>query len=112
VAIWETAINQLSGTETAGEALHFAGNSYSRLGDYQKAVQCYEKVINDYPMYHGTWQTLFMLADAYSQMKQKGLIPAEQADPKIRAAYQQIVDVYSESKAAVAARMWLNNNPL
>ena len=51
-----------------------------------------------------------MLANTYEKMKQKGLVSPAEADTKIRAAYQQIVDIYPDCKAATAAHNWLNSH--
>jgi len=112
VAVWAKAIDQLPGFDYTAEGACLSGNIYLRLENYQKAADCFQKVVNDCPMYHRRWLALSMAGYTYEQMKQKGLLSAKEADPKIRAAYQEIVEVYSESEGAVAARMWLNNNPL
>jgi tetratricopeptide (TPR) repeat protein len=110
--IWDKAIKQLPGSGATAEGCCLSGDIYVRLGDYQNAVRCYEKVVNDYPMYRRTWHALATAANTYDRMKQKGLVSAEEADPKIRGAYLQLLEVYPECRAAKAARTWLNNHPL
>jgi tetratricopeptide (TPR) repeat protein len=109
-AIWDRVINQLSGPGVTAEACCYAGNSYLQLGDYQKALACYQKVANDYPMYRYGWRALAMAGQTCQVMKKAQLIPAAEADAQTKAVYQKLVDTYSECKDAEYAKNWLVNN--
>lgn len=106
-AIWEKVISQLSGPGVTADACCFAGDSHLRLGNYQKAVAAYQKVITDYPMYRRRWHALASVGHIHEQMKQKGLMSVAEADGKTRAVYQQLIETYPESKASEHAKKWL-----
>lgn len=110
--ILEIVINRLPTSAVMPQAYNYAGNCYRKLDEYAKATQYYEKVVNDYPKYRNNSSILYTLAITYETMKTNGLISSADADVKIRAVYQKIIDVYPDSKTAEAARIWLNNHPL
>ena len=106
-AIWDKVINQLNGPDVTAEACCYAGDSYLKLGEYKKALSCYQKVIKGYPMCRFNSRALAMAGHTYEVMKQSKLISAAEADTQIKVFYRQLVDTYSESKDAEHAKKWL-----
>ncbi len=108
VAIWDKVLDDLPASKATPSTCHWAGDCCARLGDYQKAVRFYKRVADDYPDYEMRWHTLFMLGRSYQVMAGGGLMSKKEADTCTRAAYQTLLNEHPDSKAAKAARMWLN----
>jgi len=114
-AIWEKALNQFTGYDscTLGQACYLSADCYSRIGDYSKAAQYYERLVSDYPSDSRYCDALFKIGVTYEKMKQAGLIAEKQANVKIQAAYQQLVETnpdYYGVKNALIKLGWLNFN--
>jgi len=95
----------------AVEGYYYAGDCYRKLDKYKKSIQCYERIVDNCPQPYMCWSALFMVGYNYEEMKKSGLISASEADPKIRAAYEQVVEKYPDCPAAKHARWWLSRHP-
>jgi tetratricopeptide (TPR) repeat protein len=110
VDIWEqVSATQPKLTHTA-DGYNWAGNCYRKLGQYTKAIECYKSVAENFPDYELAWNCLFRVGRCYEDMAKAGLISAEQAEPEIRAAYQQLIEEYPNCKAVRIAKDWLYEN--
>jgi tetratricopeptide (TPR) repeat protein len=111
-AMWEQI---MAGTpsftdDEFAEAYLYMGDCYQRLGQYQKAIESYKKLADNYPNYKYAWHALFSVGYGYQNLKQTGGISASEADAKTRAAYQTLLQQYPDCKAAKAAERWLSGN--
>lgn len=110
IAIWERVINEFDDAAVVPQSCCYAGDCYSKLGEYAKSAECYQKVVNDYPGNSMAWHALFMVGRNYEELKKAGTISESEADAKTRAAYEQVVEKYPDCKAAKAAKDWLDRN--
>jgi tetratricopeptide (TPR) repeat protein len=85
-----------------------AGDCYRKLGEYDKSTVCFKKVVSNYPAHSITWKALFLTGRNYQDLKKAGAISAAEADQNTKAAYEQLLVSYSNSKAAESAYQWLN----
>ena len=111
-AMWEQI---MAGTpsftdDEFAEAYLYMGDCYQRLGQYQKAIESYKMLADNYPDYKYAWHALFSVGHGYQNLKQTGGISDSQADAKTRAAYEQLLQQYPDCKAAKAAERWLSRN--
>ena len=88
----------------------FAADSYRRLGQYAKAIEYYEHILDTWPGYTYAWNAQFLIGHNYEAMKNAGLISSAQANQKIRTAYQNVVNNYPNCNAVKAAQQWLGRN--
>ncbi len=96
----------------AGEAYIFAGECYHELGKYEKSIQCYQTVVDDYPEHRRAWHALSMVGGNYESLIESGRISESKADVKIKDAYEQILAKHPGCPAAELAQRWLNeHNP-
>jgi tetratricopeptide (TPR) repeat protein len=111
IAIWERIVTELpvQATYTA-LSYYFAADCYCRLGQYEKAVGYYQKVVNNWPDYEYAWNALFLIGRSYEDLKESGVISKSQADPKIKAAYEQLLEKYPDCPAAKIAQRWLTSH--
>jgi TolA-binding protein len=89
------------------EAYLYAGDCYRRMGEYRKAIKCYERIANDCPEHEAAGQALFMVGHNYEKLQKSGGISESEGDSKIRAAYERLVERYPDCDSAASARRWL-----
>ena len=108
LGVWEKIITQLpSSAPNTARAYNFGADCYRRLGKYQKAIEYYQMVVDDWPDYEYAWNAQFLIGRTYENLKESGLISKLEADLKTKAAYEQILKKYPECKAARIAQRWL-----
>ena len=105
----ERVISQFPETlHTTAEAHHISAQCYVLLGDWEKAFQYYQKIIDDWPDYELASHVQFMIARIYTNLKRSGAIGESDADLLIRDTYETIVENYPDTPPAKAARSWLD----
>jgi TolA-binding protein len=107
IDIWEMVAKQSPALVYTADGYSWAGHCYRELGQYTKAIECYQKVVDNFPGHNLAWNDLFLIGQCYEDMKVSGVITETEADTKIRAAYKQLVEKYPDCKAAPIAKSWL-----
>jgi TolA-binding protein len=110
IAVWDIVVNQLPKSSSSAPACCWSGNCYIRLGEYAKAIDCYQKVVDNYPTFCLRQNALFMVGQTYEEMKDTGVISQSEADTKIKAVYLQLVEKYPDCSVAETAQNWLNRH--
>ncbi|OHB68499.1 MAG: hypothetical protein A2Y77_08705 [Planctomycetes bacterium RBG_13_62_9] len=90
--------------EVSPMALYHSAMAYSQMGDPVKAIECYQQLLERWPEQEYNHHALLRLPGLYEQLVFKQLLPQEQANALIRAAYEQFVRKYPGSPAVEAAR--------
>jgi TolA-binding protein len=104
--IWQMIIDQLPDSDYAPNAHHFTAECHRHMGDYQKALEFCRTVTQKWPDYGHISDVHFMTAQIYKRMKTTGAMSATQADPKILAAYEQILTENPQCPMAKIVRKW------
>jgi TolA-binding protein len=99
----------LPSSPTTAQAHYFSAACYRDLGDYAKAIEYYETVVDLWPDYEYAWNAQFLIGHSYEHLRNAGAVPVAEANPRIKAAYDQVVQKYPDCPAARAARNWLSN---
>ncbi|MCK4786373.1 MAG: tetratricopeptide repeat protein [Desulfobacteraceae bacterium] len=110
IAIYEMVINESPGSTAAAEACYLAGNWYRKLGEYGKSTKYYERIVDDYSGYCMAWNALFLVGRNYENLERLGAISKSEANLKIKAAYERLLEKYPDCKAAKIARRWLSRH--
>jgi len=112
LAVWERIIKELPDPNStiAAHAYYFSAVCYRRLGRCEKAIEYYQKIVDNWPDYEYAWNALFLIGRSYEDLKESGVISKSQADPKIKAAYEQLLEKYPDCPAAKIAQRWLNRH--
>jgi len=110
IVLCEILINQLPASMWTPVVCFKAGDCYRKLGEYKKSIECYQKVINDYPGDNMAWHAMFMVGRNYEDLKKSEVISESEADTKIKAAYEQLLENYPDCKVAKIARRWLSRH--
>jgi tetratricopeptide (TPR) repeat protein len=93
------------------EAYMLAAESCRSIEQYEKAIKYYHIIVDNWPNYKSAYHCQFMTGRIYEELKIKGEIDAEAAEPLIRAAYEKMVSNYPNCAPAGLASMWLTNHP-
>jgi len=111
IAVWERIITELpeSDSTAAAHAHYFSAVCYDQLAEYENAIEYYQKVVDNWPDYEYAWGALFKVGRRYEKMVKSGLISKSQAGPKIKAAYEELLEKYPTCQGAKHARYWLDH---
>ena len=108
-AVWERIIKELPQTQTTAQAYEFIAECDRLLGQYQKAIENYQTIINDWPDYQAASYIQFKIGRTYRNLQRKGAIPESEAELLIKDAYEKLVTNYPDSDLARSALRWLDN---
>ena len=113
IGVWQRGIQALPGSAADAEytalTYGFLGYCYNRLGDYEKAVEHYQTVVDNWPNYKYAWHALFMVGRNFEGLKKSGLMSELEADTMTKAAYEQLLKKYPGCEAAEYARYWISH---
>ena len=105
---WQIIIEKLPPTvPQAAKAWYFTGVAYRRhLGDAEKAIPYYQKVVETWPDYQYAWSAQSMLALCYETLVRSGKMTKQEAEPKIEQAHKAVVEKYPDHPVVTAPREW------
>ena len=99
ISIWEQKIiSGMPGCDHEAEAYLFAGIGYERLGNNQKAVEYFEKVIQDWPDYQHTDAAYYFYGTCMKKLLNRNMVSKEVAVPCIEEAYKTLLENYPNYK--------------
>jgi len=111
IDVWEKAAESLPNLSFRyPDPYIFIADCYRQVGGYDKAIQCYSTLLDNWPDCKYAWHALFMKGRVTEQMQHEGLISSSEAKTIITAAYQQLVEKYPQTPAAKYASAWLRRN--
>jgi TolA-binding protein len=115
--LFDKAINILdivntsfSSSEEVPNACFLAGDCYRRLGDYQKSIESYQKVVDRSPSYSRAGRALFMVGRNLEDMQTLGLASGPEVDEAITAAYKRLIKDYPNCDTVKLAENCLNQH--
>lgn len=110
IVILERAVAELPESTMTVQAYYYAANCCQRLGQFEKAINYYKKVVDNWPGYEYAPNARFKIGHCYEGLKGAGAIKKSAADAQIKAAYEQALEKCPNCPAAKAARNWLKYN--
>jgi pentatricopeptide repeat protein len=110
MTIWERLIVEMPQSDVTPYAYNSAADCYGKLGQHEKAIEYYRKIVDNWPRYQYAWNAQFMIGHTYEELNETGVISKSEVDPKIKAAYEQLLERYPGCIAAEIARYWLSHN--
>ncbi|MHC4475273.1 MAG: tetratricopeptide repeat protein [Planctomycetota bacterium] len=108
-AIFGKVMNEFPGANVAAKSCSSGGDCYRKLGQYEDSIRCYQKVVDDYPGFKTAWNALFLIGLNYEDLKKHDAIAKSEADAKIRAVYEQLLEKHPSCTGADHARQWLSS---
>ena len=101
ITISEIVIQQLPPSDLTTRAYYVAAVLYSQhLQQYQKAIEYFQKVVDNWPDYQFAWDAQYFIGYYYEILRNSGSISELEANPKIEEAYQAVVEKYPDSGPA------------
>jgi TolA-binding protein len=96
VAVWEKIATQLApNAEYTPQACYsIAYCCFDDTGEYEKAIEYCQKIVNNWPEYEHACQAQFLLGNYYERLVQAGLIPESETNPIIEEAYKALIEKY------------------
>jgi len=111
IAIWERIIKQFPEARfTTAQAYDFSATCYQRLGEYEKAIEYYQQLLDKWPDYEYAWNAQFLIGCILERLKKDGLIPDSVADPVIKDSYERVLEQYPDCRAVKAATTRLSHH--
>jgi TolA-binding protein len=93
----------------AGEAYCHAAGCYKKSGEYTKAIECYKKVVDDYPTHRNACLSQCSIGDCYDGLKRSGTMSESEADLLMEQAFQAAVENYADRSPVEYAAWRLGN---
>lgn len=106
-AKWEGMITQFPNASRVEQAHYLIGECCYRLGQYEKAIEYYQKTVDNFPDYENAWLAQNRVAKVYKFMLMDGMIPRHEAETLVKAVYEKLIDNYPDCPAAKTANKWL-----
>lgn len=110
INVWEKMSLEIAAYRMVPEAHILAGECYKQLYEYEKAIEHYRTVVDQWPEYEHSWSAQFQIGHLHGKLEQAGVISRAAAEVEMAAAYQRVVDRYPQCRAAKAARSWLSHH--
>jgi len=109
--IWERIIAQWPGSKSIGlkHAQYFTAVCYRRIGEYEKALNYYQQVVDNWPDYQYAWSAQCLVGSCYKRLRDLGKLPESVANPKIEQAYKAVLEKYPDSAAVPSASLKLGH---
>ena len=108
IAIWERIVTELPESVITPQAYNFSAVCYRKLGEHIKAVEYFQKVVDDWPAYQYAWNAQFLIASCYEKLASSGQMPTADAAVQICRACDKVLANYPDCMAVEAARNLLN----
>jgi len=108
--IWEMVIDRQDLEAFRSSQLYaFSAQSYYRLGEYIKASEYFENVLDNHPQYIYNTLVQYMVGQCYERLKKAPdvAISIDDIDERIEAAYAAVVERFPEKALATGACMKL-----
>jgi tetratricopeptide (TPR) repeat protein len=95
VAVWDKIITQLPSSAYTPEACYLVAYcAFENTGDYEKAIECCQRVVINWPDYKYACDIQFLLGNYHERLAHSGLIPEPEANIIIEQAYEAVVEKY------------------
>jgi len=110
LVVWDRIITGLPESAYAADAWYFSGVLYRKyLGDYEKAVQYYQNVVDQWPDYRYAWSAQGMIGPCYARLRDLGKVPMLEAEARIEQAYEALAGGYPDCSLAQGALLRLGH---
>jgi TolA-binding protein len=93
-AATEKMITDYLNNNRVADALYEIAYHYYSIGKYEKAIQYFQRLISDWPDYQYAWNAQCWIGECYGELKKSGTLPASEANPLIKQAYQTLIEKY------------------
>jgi len=107
LAKWEGMITQFPDAPRAAQAHNLIGDCCYRLGQYEKAIEYYQKTADNFPDYENAWHAQSRIAKVYKFMMMDGIMPEREAEAAMKVVYEKLIANFPYCPIAGSARKWI-----
>jgi len=102
IVVWERIATEVSEPRStiAAQAYYFSAYCWTRLGQYENAIQYYQTVVDTWPDYEYAWHAQFRIGNCYRMLAQSGAMAESEANKKMAQAYWSGLEKYPDSPCA------------
>ena len=100
-------ITRFPNAPSVAQAHYLVGECCYQLGQYEKAIEYYQKTVDNFPDYENTWLAQNRAAKVYKIMIRDGTIPEREGEAAMTAAYQKLIANFPDCPAVKHANKWL-----
>jgi TolA-binding protein len=93
-SIWKRIVYDLPRGDYSQEACYFTGRCYHELGEYETAIEHYDKVVSEWPNDKRACEAQYQIVLSYHELRMKGAMPLKEAVRKKREAVKKLVTEY------------------
>jgi len=107
IGVWEKMIQYLPlSAEYTPRAYWCSAVVYSQeLREYEKGIEYYQHIIDNWPKYKYAWHAQFLAGRYYEKLRDSGGLTESEANPKIQQAYKSVIENYPDSDSAPIAAL-------
>jgi tetratricopeptide (TPR) repeat protein len=106
--IWERVTRDLPQSPAVAQAYYHSAVVYHQeLGEHQKALAYYQRLVDSWPKYEYAWHAQFFVGACCETLKNAGTIAPAEADEKIEKAYRAVLTDYPNCRKAGTAALKL-----
>ena len=99
--VWERIITELDVSQlNTTHAYYYSATCYRKMGDYEKAVEYYQKVVSEWPDYEYAGIAQCLVGDYLRKLIDLEKSSATETEPKIEKAYMAVIENYTDSLLA------------
>jgi len=80
--------------EDTGAAYYFIGVSYRWLGEYARAAEYFQTMVDEWPDFEHGWSAQYYVGLCYEELAGRKVISKEQAEPIVVEAYEKLLERY------------------
>jgi tetratricopeptide (TPR) repeat protein len=110
ISAGQAILKQWPDSVAGPEICHISGICYERVDEYPKAINYYQKVVDEWPDYEHAWEAQFRIAKMSKWLILNGAKSDSEAHAVVKSAFKQLVESYPDCPAAEGARNWLEGN--
>jgi tetratricopeptide (TPR) repeat protein len=98
LAVWERIITELPKSESIfiTHAYCLSAVCYHELGNHEKAIEYFQKVVTDWPDYEYAWSAQYLIGECYEDLQRSGILPASEGSPLMEQAYKAVIEKYPD----------------
>jgi TolA-binding protein len=96
--------------DLAVAACYRTAKLYQMFDQYDQMAQACERMATQWPEDERVPGLLFRIGKIHDRLKEMGEMPAQEAEPKVRRAFETIVENYPDSPFRHSAEQWLQNH--
>jgi len=89
------------------DAYYMSAVAHSRLGDYVKAIEYHQTIVDNWPEHHLAWSSQYWIGAFYQKLKKNKSLPPAEADAKTEQAFLDLFQNYPDSPMTKGAKSQL-----